>query len=160
MSRDATFIQELLTDPDFARNIGDRGVRTVEDAERYILTGPGASYERFGFGLFLVELKQTLQPIGICGLLRRDTHPDVELGFALLPAGRGKGYALEAATASVEYATAVLGLDRIVAITAPDNLPSIRVLEKLGFRFERMACLGGAGKVTKFFVRDARAVSV
>ena len=89
---DAAFILELLNDPDFIRNIADRGVSTVEAAAQYISAGPAASYARFGFGLFLVELRDPTVPIGICGLLRRDSHPDVEIGFAYLPAFRGQGY--------------------------------------------------------------------
>ena len=76
---DAEFIVELLNQPSFIANIGDRGVRTADDARRYIEDGPVASYERFGFGLFLVELKSTGEPIGICGLLKRDTLDDVDV---------------------------------------------------------------------------------
>jgi ribosomal-protein-alanine N-acetyltransferase len=150
---DAAFMLELLTDPDYIRNIADRGVRTVEDAERYILAGPAASYEKFGFGLYLVELKQPLQPIGLCGLLRRDYHPDVEIGYAFLPAGRGQGYVLESATAVLEVARS-LEVDRLVAVTTPDNQPSIRVLEKLGFQFEGMVKLPGHTGPSRFFVRN------
>jgi ribosomal-protein-alanine N-acetyltransferase len=150
---DAAFMLELLTDPDYLRNIADRGVRTVEDAERYILAGPAASYERFGFGLYLVELRQPLQPIGLCGLLRRDYHPDVEIGYAFLPAGRGKGYVLESATAVLEVARS-LEVERLVAVTTPDNQPSVRVLEKMGFQFEGMVNLPGHSGPSRFFVRN------
>src|ERR1700722_10334789 len=132
---DAAFILKLLNDPDFIRNIADRGVKTLEAAREYILPGPTASYERFGFGLFLVQSRALAVPIGICGLLRRDSHPDVEIGFAYLPAFRGKGYAFEAAAAVMKFAKQSLGLDRIVALTAPDNQGSMKVLEKLGFEF-------------------------
>ena len=150
---DAAFMLELLTDPDYIRNIADRGVRTVEDAERYIVAGPAASYERFGFGLYVVELKQSLRPIGLCGLLRRDYHPDVEIGYAFLPVGRGQGYVLESATAVLEVARS-LEVERLVAVTTPDNQPSVRVLEKLGFRFEGMVDLPGHTGPSRFFVRN------
>ena len=152
-SGDAAFMLELLNDPDYIQNIGDRGVRNLEDAGRYILTGPAESYKRFGFGLYLVELRQPVQSIGICGLLRRDYHPDVEIGFAFLPGGRGHGYVFEAAMAVLEVARS-LKLDRIVAITALDNQRSIRVLEKLGFRFEGTTTFGGQVGARKLFVRE------
>jgi RimJ/RimL family protein N-acetyltransferase len=134
---DAAFILELLNDPSFIRNVGDRGIRTVEEACEYILSGPVASYERLGFGLYLVELKERSVGIGICGLLRRDSQPDVEIGFAFLPGFRGRGYAFEAASAVMKLGMQ-LRLERIVAVTAPDNHDSIKVLQKLGFKFERM----------------------
>jgi [ribosomal protein S5]-alanine N-acetyltransferase len=137
-SADAPLMLELLNDPDFIRNIGDRGVRTLEQAQQYILAGPAASYEQHGFGLDLVESRQSGLGVGICGLLRRDCHPDVELGFAFLPAARGQNYAFEAGRAALDFGIRSLGCTRIVALTAPDNMASVRVLEKLGFRFERM----------------------
>ena len=133
---DADFILELLNQPSFLRFIGDKGVRTTEDAVRYIQTGPIASYERFGFGLYLVELKETAVPIGMCGLLKRDTLPDADVGFAFLPAYWSQGYAFEAASGVMRYGRDVLGLGRIVAITSLDNDASIRLLEKLGLKFE------------------------
>jgi RimJ/RimL family protein N-acetyltransferase len=133
---DALFILRLVNEPGFLRFIGDRGVRSAADAEHYIQHGPVASYERFGFGLFLVELKNA-EPIGICGLLQREYLPDVDIGFAFLPELSGHGYALEAAEAVVNFAARNLGLKCIVAITLPDNDRSIRLLEKLHFKFER-----------------------
>lgn len=94
-------------------------------------------YERFGFGLYLTELKDEGVPIGLCGLLKRDTLDDVDVGFAFLPRFWSKGYAFESASAVMAYGRSVLGLERIVAITAPDNESSIRLLEKLGMGFER-----------------------
>jgi RimJ/RimL family protein N-acetyltransferase len=135
---DAEFIIELLNQPSFLRYIGDKGVRNSEDAVRYIQTGPQASYERFGFGLYLVELKETGASIGICGLLKRDSLPDVDVGFAFLPEFWSQGYAFESAAAVMTYGREALGLRRIVAITSPDNDASIRLLEKIGLRFERM----------------------
>jgi RimJ/RimL family protein N-acetyltransferase len=135
---DAGFIIELLNDADFVRYIGDKGVRTVEDAVKYLETGPIASYQRFGFGLYLVELRETAEPIGMCGLLKRDTLEDVDIGFAYLPRHRARGYAVEAASAVMQHARASLGLGRIVAITSQDNEGSARVLKKVGFKYERL----------------------
>jgi RimJ/RimL family protein N-acetyltransferase len=133
---DAEFIIELLNQPSFLRYIGDKEVRNSADAVRYVQTGPMASYERFGFGLYLVELKETGVPIGICGLLKRDQLPDVDIGFAFLPDFWSQGYAFESASAVMTYGREVLGLKRIVAITSLDNDASIRLLEKIGLRFE------------------------
>jgi len=154
---DAAFILELLTDPDFVRNIGDRGVSTLETARGYISTGPGASYARFGFGLFLVQLQDPVVPIGICGLLKRDSHPDVEIGFAYLPEFRGKGYALEAAAAVLNFAQQSLRLDRLTALTAPDNHASMKLLEKLGFEFLGIVHLNDFGRPSRMFALDIKA---
>ena len=135
---DAEFIVLLLNDPDFLRFIGDKGVRTAEDARRYLLTGPIDSYTRHGFGLWLVELQGAGTPIGMCGLLKRDTLPDVDIGFAFLPRYRSQGYAVESAAAVLDHGRRLLGLRRIVAIANDDNAGSIRVLEKIGMRFDRM----------------------
>ena len=142
---DAGFIVELLNDPSFLRFIGDKGVRTSDDARQYILTGPMDSYQRHGFGLWLVELKGSRISIGICGLLKRDTLTDVDLGFAFLPLYRSKGYAFESAAAVMDYASTVLGLSRVVAIIDEDNTGSHRVLEKIGMRFDRMIRLSDDG---------------
>jgi RimJ/RimL family protein N-acetyltransferase len=138
---DAAFIVELLNEPAFIRNIGDRKVRADEDARAYIANGPAASYERHGFGLWAVDLKETGAPIGICGLLRRETLDDVDIGFAFLERYWSKGYAREAARVVLAYGRDVVGLKRVVAITVPDNAPSIHLLEKIGLRFERMVRL-------------------
>lgn len=142
---DADFIVDLLNDSSFLRFIGDKGVRTTEDARQYILTGPMNSYERHGFGLWLVELKASKTPIGICGLLKRDTLDDVDIGFAFLPPYRSMGYAFESAAAVMNYGRTVLGLRRVVAITNEDNVGSIRVLEKIGMTFDRMIRLSDDG---------------
>jgi RimJ/RimL family protein N-acetyltransferase len=148
---DAEFILELLNEPAFIQNIADRGVRTVADAAAYIQNGPIASYERFGFGLFWVGLKDTGTAIGMCGLLKRDFLDDVDIGFAFLERYRGQGYALEAASTVMEYGWRTLGLQRIVAITAPHNEASARLLGKLGMQFEGMVRMPGAAADSKLF---------
>jgi [ribosomal protein S5]-alanine N-acetyltransferase len=135
---DDRFIFELVNDPAFILNIGDRGVRTLPDAERYVLDGPIASYEKFGFGMYVVQLRESGTPIGLCGFVKRDWLPDVDIGFAFLPQYRSQGYARESASAVRRYGHEVLGLTRIVAIVSPANADSIRLLEKIGLRFESM----------------------
>lgn len=151
---DAKFILELLNDPSFLRFIGDKKVRSLDDARSYILSGPIASYERFGFGLFLTELRERSVPIGICGLLKRDTLEDVDIGFAFLPEFCGQGFGFESAKATMTYGKDVIGLKRIVAITSPDNDASIALLEKLGFTFERVTKLSDDAPEVKLFAAD------
>jgi RimJ/RimL family protein N-acetyltransferase len=150
---DAGFILDLLNEPSFLRHIGDKGVRTLEDARRYIAEGL-ASYEGCGFGLLLVQRKDGGEPIGICGLLKREWLADVDLGFALPPRFWGQGYAREAASAVVAHARDPLGLRRVVAITSPANEPSIQLLSKLGFRFERLARFTEGGPELRLFGLD------
>ncbi len=149
------FILELLNDPSWLRFIGDKGVRTLDDARDYISKSLTAMYERLGFGLYLTELKDDGTPVGICGLIKRDSLADVDIGFAFLPEFRGAGYAYEAASAVMAYGERALGLNRIVAITSPDNYDSARLLEKLGFDFERMVKLSGDSEELKLFAFDA-----
>jgi ribosomal-protein-alanine N-acetyltransferase len=134
---DAPLILELLNDPRFVRFVGDRGIRTAEGARAYIANGPLTSYAKHGFGLYHVALKENDAPVGMCGLLKRDVLEDVDIGFAYLPQHGGKGYATEAALGTMAYAKASLGLKRIIAITAPDNVASQNVLRKIGLRHER-----------------------
>ena len=134
---DAPFILTLLNEPSFLRFIGDKKVRTVEDARQYLLNGPIASYNAHGFGLMLVELNDSHTPIGMCGLLKREELPDPDIGFAYVPDYWNKGFGFEAATAVMNDARERLKLDRLLAIVSPDNDSSIKLLEKLGFRFER-----------------------
>jgi ribosomal-protein-alanine N-acetyltransferase len=148
---DAEFIVGLLNEPSFLQFIGDRCVRTVEDARAYIQKGPAASYERFGFGLLLVTRNEDGAPIGMCGLLKRDALEDVDVGFAFRPAYWARGYAVEAASAVIAHGETVFGLRRVAAITQPDNAGSIRVLEKLGLRFERMITMPGETKEIQLF---------
>lgn len=132
---------ELLNDPSFIHNIGDRKVRTLAGAKVYITKGPIASYAKHGLGLRLVVLKGTGESIGICGLIKRKTLKDVDIGYAFLPKFWSKGYAVESALAVKQFAQDVIGLKRIVGITDPENLGSIRVLEKIGMKFEKMVRL-------------------
>jgi RimJ/RimL family protein N-acetyltransferase len=148
---DGAFILQLLNDPAWLRFIGDKGVRTLEDARNYIVTGPMDMYERVGFGLFLTERKSDGVPIGLCGLIKRDALEDVDIGFAFLPGFRAKGYAHEAAAAVLEHGKRVFGLRRIVAITNPENEDSVKLLEKLGLRFERMVRLSDDGHEVSLF---------
>ena len=150
---DLEFILRLLNEPSFLQYIGDKGVRTLDDARGYLLNGPIASYEKHGFGLYLIQLKNRGLPIGICGLIKRDTLPDVDIGFALLPEFWNNGYTTEAAVAVFTYAQDVLKMDRIVAITSPDNEASASVLNKLGLTFDRLMDLGD-GKPVKLFTRS------
>lgn len=151
---DAPFILELLNEPSFLRYIGDKGVRTLDDARNYILTGPVASYQRYGFGLYLVQLKEGEVPIGMCGLLKRDTLPDVDVGYALRPAYWSRGYAFEAASATLAHGREAFGLRRIVAITSPDNAGSRALLVKLGMRYEETLSLS-AERDTDLFAIEA-----
>jgi RimJ/RimL family protein N-acetyltransferase len=134
---DAPFILQLLNEGGFLRFIGDKGVRTLANAREYILNGPCDSYRRFGFGLYLVSLRHDGTPVGICGLVKREALPDVDVGFAFLERHWSKGYASESASAVLEYARLTLGLRRIVAITAVENAASMAVLEKIGLKLER-----------------------
>lgn len=140
---DAPFMFELVTDPSWIEFIGDRGLKTHEDARAYIVEKYVAGYERHGFGLYAVELKESGVPVGICGLIKREGLEDVDLGFAFLPHHAGHGYASESAAAVMAYGRETLGIGRIVAITLPRNRRSIRVLEKAGLRFEKMIRMPG-----------------
>jgi len=151
---DTAFVLRLLNEPSFIQNIGDKGVRTPDDARTYIADGPAASYRKFGFGLWLVELKETGAPVGICGLLKRDALEDPDLGYALLPEHWSRGYAFEAASAVVARAGEEFGLRRLAAITDPDNLSSIRVLERLGFEYLKTVRLSEDAPEVKLFARD------
>lgn len=151
---DAAFVLELLNDPGFIRFVGDRGVRTLAEAARYIDERFAEGYRQHGFGLWLVETKDEKVPVGICGLLKRKELNVVEVGYALLPPFRARGYAFEAAAACTNYARDVLGLPRLYAITNADNTVSMRVLEKLGFRFERAVRLAPEEPEVNLFAAD------
>ncbi len=133
---DAPFVFELLNDPDWIRFIGDRGIRTHDDARRQISEKYLAGYARDGFGLMLASRNADRAPVGMCGLIRREGLDDVDIGFAFLAKYRGQGLASEAAHAALAYGREVLKLRRVVGITLPTNTPSIALLEKIGLRFE------------------------
>jgi RimJ/RimL family protein N-acetyltransferase len=135
---DAPQIVGLLTQPSFLKNIGDRGVRNVEDAHRYLREGPMAMYEQYGFGLWHVSRRSDGEFVGMCGLLKRDILPDADIGYAYLPEHWGQGYAFEAARAALDLGVSRFGLKRLIGVVSDHNAASIRVLEKLGMRFERM----------------------
>jgi len=148
---DAQFVLNLVNEPSFLRYIGDKKIRTLDDARQYILSGPVASYERHGFGLCLVELRESHAPIGMCGLLKREELPEPDIGFALLPEFWNKGFAFEAAAAVLRDARERLGLQRVLAITSLDNEASIKVLQRLGFTFDRVTKLAADREQVKLF---------
>jgi RimJ/RimL family protein N-acetyltransferase len=135
---DADFVFKLVNEPSFLENIGDKGVRNLEDARHFILEGPWTSHRERGYGEFLVELKEGGDPIGICGLLFRESLNVSDIGCAFLPQYWRRGYAYEAACAVMEYGHSTLGIETIVGLASEENLASIKVLEKLGMSFERM----------------------
>ena len=139
---DADFVLLLLNEPSFLRYIGDRGVHDLDSARRYIVDGPVAGYARYGHGLLRVVRRSDGASIGMCGVLRRDSLPDPDLGFSFFPDYWSQGYAQESARAVMDHARQSLDIGRILAITTQDNGPSMRLLGKLGFRFDRMVTMG------------------
>lgn len=151
---DVSFILELMNEPSWLEFIGDRGVRTVEDAHEYIVNGAIRTYEQFGFCFYLVERKEDQSPIGICGFVKRESLEDVDIGFAFLPKYWGKGYAYEAASATLAYGLNTLGLNRIVAITTQENHASAKLLEKIGLKFERVVQFSNDAEKLRLFSFD------
>jgi len=152
---DAAFVLRLLNEPSFRQFIGDRGVRTLDAAAKYIAERFIASYERNGFGLWVVERKESAGAIGISGLVKRDTLPDADIGFAFLPEFWSKGYAFESAAGVKRHAVDVLKLPRLLAITNPDNTGSIRIVEKLGLVFLHTMQLSADDKEVKLFALES-----
>jgi RimJ/RimL family protein N-acetyltransferase len=144
---DAPFMLELVNDPSWLRFIGDRGVRTLDQARKYLESGPIRSYQRVGFGTYCVELKATGEALGVCGLIRRDDLADVDVGFAFLPRHWGCGYARESTQAVLEQGRKDFGFKRVAAMATPDNEKSIRLLESLGF--ERQGRIKMPGETTE-----------
>jgi RimJ/RimL family protein N-acetyltransferase len=139
---DAEFMLAMLNSPKFIQFIGDRGIRSVDESREFIRTRYRKSYEDHGYGLYAVELKsgndeRPLQ-VGICGFVLRDTLPAPDIGFAFLPEHEGKGYGFESAIALINYGRETLGFTQLLAITTVDNLPSQKLLEKLGFAFDEL----------------------
>lgn len=151
---DSAFIVTLLNDPSFIKNITDRGVRTTQDAEQYLLRGPLHSYAEHGFGLLLVEELSSGLPLGMCGLIKRSNLEHVDIGFAYLPQFWGKGFAFEAAEAVVGQAKAKFYLKKLLGVTNPDNEGSIRILRKLGMKEEGTVILHGETNEILLFARD------
>jgi RimJ/RimL family protein N-acetyltransferase len=152
---DTEFVLRLLNEPSFLKYIGDRGVRTADDARRYIAVRLIDSYERHGFGLWIVERKESPGPIGISGLVKRDALPDPDIGFAFLPEFWSAGYAYESALAVKQHALGVLRLPRLLAVTNPDNAGSIRIVEKLGLTRDRMIALSADAPEVCLFALEA-----
>ena len=135
---DAEFIFDLVNQPSFLANIGDKGVRDLDDAREFILDGPWRRGQKPGYGQLLVELKPDLVPIGVCGLLYREQLDVTDVGCAFLPRYWRQGFAFESTSAVIEYGRSTLGIDTIVALTAEHNTASIALLAKLGMHFERI----------------------
>lgn len=125
----------MVNDPDWIKYIGDRNVKNIEDAEKYISERIIKSYNQYGFGLYLVIEKLSGANTGICGLLKRDYLDDPDVGFAFLPQFRGKGYTFESASAIIKYGIDNFGMNKLSAIIKWNNERSITVLMKLGFKF-------------------------
>jgi RimJ/RimL family protein N-acetyltransferase len=142
-TEDSEFIIKLLNSPGWLKFIGNKNVKTKSDAENYIINGPVKSYEENGFGLCLLKLKKKNIPVGMCGLIKRDSLEDIDIGFALLPEYEGNGYAYESASALLHHAKTDLGIKKVVAITDKDNINSIKLLEKAGLTFEKNILLKG-----------------
>ena len=153
---DAAFMMRLVNDPQWLRHIGDRNVRSLEDARRYIQKTLDM-YERLGFGSWVAQLKATGEPIGTCGLVKRDGIDDVEIGYALLPEFRRRGLALEGARAVLAYAWDVLRLPRVAAIVTPSNDESIKLLERIGLRFSQRITKPGGDEELSLYVAAAPA---
>lgn len=134
---DANFINRLLNSEKFIKYIGDRNVRSLEDARDFIRDRYRKSYEDHGYGLYCVELKDSGTPVGMCGFVRRDTLPGPDIGFSFLPEFEGKGYGFESAEAMMRYGRERLGFSTVLAITTLDNEASGRLLGKIGFAFDK-----------------------
>ncbi len=150
---DAPFLVDLLNQPSFIENIGDRGVRSIEDAHRYLREGPMAMYDKFGFGLWHTATRDGV-PVGMCGLLKRDNLPDADIGYAFLPQFWGQGFAYEAAEATLRHGVRKFGLARVLGVVSEGNNGSIRVLEKLGMTFERMFSMREGEPEARLYGRD------
>lgn len=138
---DAPFLHELMNDPGYIANVADRGIRTHDDARRWIMQKILPSYQRHGFGSYLVELKEAGAAVGSCGLIKREALDDVDIGYAILERFTGKGYAYESAAAVMAHGRKVFALPRIIGLTSPANAVSIHLLKKLGLQFEKMVQL-------------------
>lgn len=152
---DAAFILDLMNEPAFLRYIGDRGLRSLDDARRYLRQGPIASYAEHGHGLLHISLRDDGTPIGMCGLVRREGLPGPDIGFAITQSFAGQGYATEAARAVIEHGRRHLQLTDIYGITQPDNQKSIRTLQKLGLRWLETRPLLTEGPLLHIFISSS-----
>ncbi len=148
---DADFLRALLNDPGWLANIGERNVRTRRQARAWIATRHTATYGRLGFGFWAVERKSDGVLMGMCGLIKRDTLLETDVGYALMPAFRGQGYAREAAAACVRYGQDVLGLPEVWGITGPNNAGSAAVLQQIGLQDAGVTRLVGEERETWMF---------
>lgn len=153
-AQDAPFIFELLNMPEWIQFIGDRNIKTLADAEHYIVAKLMPSYATNGFGFYIVKLKDGETPIGMCGLVKRDSLENEDIGFAFLSSFTGKGYAFEAATATLLHAKEDLKLHKISAITIAENIHSIRLLEKIGLTFQKTIKVADDGEELLLFEKD------
>jgi len=151
---DAAFYLALVNDPAFIQNIRDKGIRTLSEARTDIINGPMASQEKIGFSLYVMELKEDGQAIGLCGLIKRETLKNVDIGYALLPQFTGQGYAREAATATLAYANQHLRITKLAGITSPENVASNKLLQSLGFQLEAVVVLAGESRDTNLYGYD------
>lgn len=148
---DAPFVLELVNTPTWLQFIGDRGVRNLEDARHFLENGNLKSYAEYGFGFYAVGIKESETLIGMCGLVKRDSLDDVDIGFAFLPDAAGKGYGYEIASATLTYAKETLKLQKVIAIVNPENKASIGLIEKLGLVYEKRILLPPTGKELLLF---------
>jgi [ribosomal protein S5]-alanine N-acetyltransferase len=154
---DADFILELTNQPDWLKNIGDKKIHNIDDAEKYICSGPMASYKAHGFGLYLLKHKVTDRSIGLCGLLKRDELPHPDIGYAISQEYYHQGYATEAAQAVLQYSLHTLSLHNILAVTKQDNKASCRVLEKIGFSCNGLIELKGYAEASQLYILSNKA---
>lgn len=153
-TNDADFVLQLLNEPAFHQYIGDKGVRTVDDAISYLYNGPIGSYKKYGYGLWLAKIKKNNTSAGMCGLKNRDVLEIPDLGYAFLKRYWSKGYATEAALGVINYAKVHLQLPRLVAITHPENKGSEKVLQKIGFQYKKVIHLESFKGKNKLFEID------
>ncbi len=153
-SEDREFIQELLNTPGWLKYIGTRSINTTEDAINYIKNRIQKSYSETGFGFYLMILKSSGAKAGMCGLVKRESLDDIDIGFALLPQFEGNGYAFEASEGVMKFAKDNLNLKKLAAITVPYNTPSIKLLEKLGMKFEKEINLPGDPETLMLYSKE------
>ena len=149
---DASFFYQLVNEPAWKQYIGDKNVHTILDAEKYLENNIIPSYKKFGFGFYVVTLKEDNTSIGMCGLIKRDWMDYVEIGFAFLAQYRGKGYAIESSIATKKYAKEKLAISQIAAITDVDNEKSGNLLNRLGLEFDRLISYPGENKKCKLYL--------